>query len=187
MIDVSSYQGVIEWEKVRADGVTHAYIKATEGMTRVDETMARNLVLARAAGVVPGLYHYGHPSNPPHKEAAFFLECAYGHLLTGDLRPALDLEVTEGHSWEYLNDWKAQWLAVVDQHVGALCTFYSYWYFWKKMTLYEARPVWGAYVGKAIPAGTEWTIWQYSFTGRVDGIRGAVDLDRPLKPLPLIP
>ena len=186
MIDASPYQGWIDWLKVRAAGHTHAYLKCSEGLGSTGVWLPDTVRRAREHGVGVGLYHYGHPSNPPHREAAFFLKTAEPHLQAGDIRPALDLEVTEGHSWEYLNDWKAQWLAVVDQHIGALAVFYSYWYYLKQMRLYKTRPVWGAYVGRVVPPGNEWSIWQYSFTGRVDGIRGHVDLDRPLKPLPLI-
>lgn len=189
MIDVSPYQGLVVWEKVKAAGHTHAYIKASEGLTLPENAwwLTNTVKRARDAGVQVGLYHYAHPSNAPHREAAHFLEVAGSHLLPGDIRPALDLEVSEGHSWEYLNDWKAQWLAVVDQHVRSLAVFYSYWYFVKQMRLYASRPVWGAYVGGKLPAGTDWTMWQYSFTGEVDGISGHVDLDRIVKAVPTIP
>lgn len=178
MIDVSDNNGVIEWEKVRTSGQKRAYIKASEGVSVVDSQFGRNVKKARESGIQVGVYHYAHPSNPPHREAAHFLAVAGPHLHAGDLRPALDLEVTEGHSWEYVNEWKAQWFAVVDDHIGALAVFYSYWYFWKHMRLHKERPVWGAYVGKSPPEWAEWAMWQWSFTGRVDGIGGVVDLDR---------
>lgn len=188
MIDVSPYQGFPNWQRVKAAGHTHAYLKASEGLTGTTQGwLPSTIAKAREAGVTVGLYHYAHPSNPPHREAAHFLDVAGPHWLAGDIRPALDLEVTEGHDWAYLNDWKAQWLALVDQHIGALSVFYSYWYFLKQMRLYKSRPVWGAYVGGRLPAGTDWTIWQHTFTGRVDGISGPVDLDLVLKPVPTIP
>lgn len=186
MIDVSDNNGVIEWEKVRKAGQERAYIKATEGVSVVDSRFEWNVRQARANGIQVGVYHYALPSNAPHREAAHFLAVTGPHLRAGDLRPALDLEVTEGHSWEYVNAWKAQWFAVVDDHIDCLTVFYSYWSFWKHMRLYEERPVWGAYVGKQLPAGTKWDVWQYRFTGRIDGIRGNVDLDR-WRTLPTIP
>lgn len=187
MIDVSSYQDNIDWSKVYASGVRRAYIKITEGLTVTDQAASRNLKNAREAGLQVGVYHYAHPSNSTLAEAARFLRISSGALHAGDLPPALDLEVTEGHSWEYVNDWKAQWFAAVDHQIGCRAVFYSYYYFWKQMVLYPDRPVWGAWLG-ASPAPTAWTFQQYSFTGTVPGISGHVDLDRLLKPeCPVIP
>lgn len=181
MIDVSSYQGRIDWHKVKEAGHERAYIKLDEGLTLVDPDAIRNLNGARAAGVQVGVYHFAHPENAPHREAAAFLEHAHGHLISGDLRPALDLETTAGHDWAYLNDWKAQWFAAVDFRIGCRAVFYSYWYFWKQMRLFGDRPVWGAYTGlmPGLPPAS-WAFRQFSFTGRVNGISGAVDLDTPL-------
>ena len=181
MIDVSSYQGRVDWRKVKAAGQERAYIKLSEGLALVDLDAARNLANARDAGVQVGVYHFAHPENAPHREAAAFLSAAHEHLLAGDLRPALDLETTAGHDWAYLNDWKAQWFAIVDAGIGCRAVFYSYWYYWKQMKLYPDRPVWGAYIGHSpgmLPPS--WAFRQWSFTGRVDGISGAVDLSSAL-------
>ncbi len=185
MIDVSKYQGVIHWPKVKAAGHGRAYIKLSEGLSGIDEGIdpraISNVHHARAAGVQVGLYYFAHPEHAPHRSAADFLRLADGHLLHGDLPPALDLETTAGHDWHYLNDWKAQWFAVVDAHVGRLAVFYSYWYFWKQMRLYPERPVWGAFYGRMpFRPPRSWAFRQWSSTGRVDGIGGAVDLDTAL-------
>ena len=193
MIDASPYQRSPNWQQVKEAGHLCAYLKASEGLASSTEPwLSTQLHDARHAGIQVGLYHYAGDSvarvlHPPHREAAHFLEIAGPHLLDGDVRPALDLEETYGHTWEYLNDWKAQWLAVVDQHIQSLAVFYSYWYFLKQMRLYATRPVWGAYVGPEPPAGTDWWLWQYSFNGAVRGIQGRVDLDRVLGPVPTIP
>lgn len=190
MIDVSEYQGGIDWKKVYDAGHRRAYIKATEGVSIVDRYLRSNVDRARASGVQVGLYHYAHPSGSPVAEARAFLHAAAPYLRAGDLRPALDLEVAEGRSWVDLNEWKAQWLAAVDREIGAQAVFYSYWSFWKHMTLYRSRPVWGAYIGLLPYAPLSWAFRQWSFTGRVPGIRGHVDLDTPLwgeSRIPVIP
>lgn len=185
MIDVSSYQGRIDWPKVHAGGVTRAYIKLLEHV--IDPYALRNLNKARSAGVEVGVYFFAHPSESPAAAARRFIRLAdqAKAIRPGDLPPALDLEVIEGHSYDYLNDWKAQWFAAVDHHVGTLCAFYSYYYFWKQMRLYPNRPVWGAALGNFAPP-KEWFLHQYSFTGRVPGIIGQVDLDRFLHDVPRV-
>lgn len=190
MIDVSEYQGLVDWPAVKQSGVLRAYVKATEGTTLVDKFVAQNVTAARAAGIQVGLYHYAHPANSPLDEARHFLNTTAKLRKGGDLAPALDLELADGHSWEYLNGWKAQFMALVDDAVP--CTqlystvFYSYFYFWKNMILYPDRPVWGAGYGPQFTPPNTWSVHQYSSTGTVPGIRGSVDLDRLLKVLPTI-
>ncbi len=194
MIDVSSYQGTVDWKKVHASGVRLAYVKATEGTTFFDREHERNIKGARAAGMSVGAYHYAHPSHSPRDEANYFLSRAL--IENGDLPPALDLEISEGHSYEYLNDWKAHFLHVVDEAIGVPhgTVFYSYYYFWKRMNLFPDRPVWGAFYGKdmycqidhvgpILPMGPTWSIWQYTSRGHVPGIAGIVDESKVLKDL----
>ncbi len=178
-IDVSSYQGHISWSKVFGAGVRNAYIKWGESFT-VDSFAVENLRNARSAGLDVGLYFYAHPSNSPLKEASWFLRTAGPHLLAGDLPPALDLEVAEGHDWAFLNEWKATWLAAVDAEAGCRAAFYSYYSFWQNMVLYPDRPVWGADLQAGFKPPLTWALHQYSFTGAVPGIQGHVDLDKVL-------
>jgi lysozyme len=185
MIDVSEYQGKIDWHKVYGAGVRHAYIKFGENF-RVDSFAAANVRGARAANVNVGLYFYAHPSNSPLQEARWFLRNADPYLHDGDLPPALDLEVAEGHDWPYLNEWKATWFAAVDPAVGCRATFYSNRYFLGHMTLFPDRPIWGAAPDPAFTPPDRWSFHQYSFTGSCLGIGGHVDLDRVLKLSPPI-
>ncbi|RYH05608.1 MAG: hypothetical protein EON57_07475, partial [Alphaproteobacteria bacterium] len=57
-IDVSKYQGDIDWDTARKGGVSFAYLKATEGGDRVDQRFAENWRAARAAGMPRGAYHF---------------------------------------------------------------------------------------------------------------------------------
>jgi len=187
MIDVYEGNGPIDWQRVYNDGVRRAYIKLSEGTDHLDARCKHNLRDARLLGIQVGVYHYAGSSNAhvlrsPVAEARFFLRnaLANGAFKPGDLPPALDLEETYGHPWAFLNDWKAQWFAAVDAEVGCRAAFYSYYYFWKQMTLYPDRPVWGAALGATFVPPPTWAIHQYSFTGTVPGITGHVDLDRVL-------
>lgn len=179
MIDVSSYQGTPNWQKIYAAGVRKAYIKATEGSSVIDSRLKWNVRDARQAGIEVGLYHFAHPANSPSVEARFFLRAAGVFIRPGDLPPALDLELQEGHDWTYLRSWKAEWFKAVDAAVGVRAVFYSYFSFWQQMNdLFKDRPIWGADLRPGFKPPETWAFHQYSFTGRVDGIAGSVDLDR---------
>jgi len=71
-IDVSKYQGDIDWSSVHAAGVRFAWIKATEGGDRVDEKFAQNWASAKAAGVPRGAYHFAYWCRPMQEQAAWF-------------------------------------------------------------------------------------------------------------------
>lgn len=57
-IDVSRYQGNIDWAKVKASGMTFVFIKATEGQTYTDPNFQTNVTGALAAGMLVGTYHF---------------------------------------------------------------------------------------------------------------------------------
>lgn len=191
MIDVSAYQGYVDWDKAYRDGgVRLAGIKLTEGRFEVDPQAKRNLKNARRAGVHVFVYHYGHPSSSPRAEARHFLETArrLDAIRQGDIVPHLDLEVAEGHGLGYLNGWKAAFLAAVDDAIGVEhgTGFYSYKAFLDRMALYPDRPVWGAATSRSFRPPGRWWAHQYSFTGCVPGVRGPVDLSHRLKSPPRV-
>lgn len=193
MIDVSSYQQRIDWQSVFDSGVRRAYIKLGEDGVGVDPDAVLNIHAARAVGVTPGWYWFAHPgSHTAAESSSAFLYAAHGHMLPGDLPPALDLEVTEGKSLANLASWKGEWFAPVDQAIGTRAVFYSFRYFLNSVigtSLYPDRPVWGAHPGSLTDAErARWSFWQYG-ESTVPGIVGQVDLDEVLHPdsVPALP
>src|SRR5271168_387517 len=89
-IDVSKYQGDIDWNAVRASGVKFAWIKATEGGDRVDEKFAQNWAMAKAAGVPRGAYHFAYWCRPADEQAAWFITNVPND--PSALPPVLDVE-----------------------------------------------------------------------------------------------
>ena len=91
-IDVSKYQGDIDWRRVRASGVHFAFIKATEGGDHADDRFADNWAAARAAGMPRGAYHYYYFCRTAAEQAAWFMN----HVPKDPaaLPPFLDLEWT---------------------------------------------------------------------------------------------
>ena len=193
-IDVSYHQGSIDWQRVAAAGKRFAFVRATAGTLTADTAYGANRSGARAAGVTVGSYHYANPdaaANDAANEASWFLRNAT--VGSGDLRPVLDFEVSNGLTASALTSWAQTWLAQVTAATGVRPIIYTTPSFWSGAvadTDWFARNgytvLWIAHwttasqpsVPAADWAGNGWTFWQYSSSGAVAGISGAVDLDR---------
>src|SRR5712692_7664826 len=120
-VDVSDFQGHVEWSSVAWGGRQFAFTKATEGTDVVSPTFARNWVGIRAARLIRGAYHFAKPDNKlPEAEADFFLQ-EVGPLVEGDLL-ALDLE---SGSSDDVSPWALAWLKHVTVKVGFRPLLYS--------------------------------------------------------------
>lgn len=190
-IDVSHWQGRIDWKRVRADGVRFVFAKATEAQSFVDPQYARNRYRAVAAGVHFSAYHYARPDRTYRdaiREADHFVRTA---KLTGrHLLPVLDLESTGGLSPRRLFRWTQAWVRRVEAKLGVKPIIYTGFYFWRdsmgnsEWFARNGNRVWIAHwhvANPRIPAanwsGRGWTVWQRTNCGRVMGIRGCVDVD----------
>ncbi len=183
-IDVSSWQGTVDWGAVRRSGRLFAFAKATEGQTFVDSTFAANRVgMATAGMTVRGFYHFARPDrNSAAAEAAHFIRTV-GALGPGEV-PVLDLEVAPGPE---VGDWAAEWLGRVHQATGRVPVLYSYQSYLysiptSRLTSY---PLWVAAWGDnngLVPTTqpktdrwSRWTFWQYTSNARVPGVSTEVD------------
>lgn len=183
-IDVSSWQGPVDWGAVRRSGRLFAFAKATEGQTFVDRTFANNRTEMAAAGMVlRGFYHFARPDrNSAAAEAAHFLRTV-GTMHPGEV-PVLDLEVAPGPG---VGDWAAEWLALVAKGTGRTPILYSYQSYLHsiptaRLTQY---PLWIAWWGNndgtlpTTPPKTDrwssWIWWQYTSNAVVPGVTGRVD------------
>lgn len=182
-IDVSHYQGAINWTSVRSAGILFAYAKATEGLTFTDSQFTNNWSGMKTAGVIRGAYLYFHSNVDPTTEANHFLSVV-GPIQPGDLPPMLDVEVTDSQSAAVivanLNSCAAR-LEAVTGRAPVIYTSPAFWTSAIGSTSFSALPLWVANWGvtcPSMPVGwTNWAIWQYSDTGSVTGITGSVDLD----------
>jgi GH25 family lysozyme M1 (1,4-beta-N-acetylmuramidase) len=192
-VDVSNWQGSINFAKVKAAGKKFVIAKASEGNTWTDPSYARNKANAMAAGLKFSGYHFARPgtqSGDAVKEADHFV--AVLGLHHGMLVPALDLEVTGGLGPTALQSWVRAFLARVQYRLGVKAMIYTNASFWStamgNTTWFSAngyKVLWTAnwkVSSPAVPAtnwgGRSWTFWQYSDCGSVPGISGCVDLDR---------
>jgi len=191
-IDVSHWQGQIDWAAVKADGVRFAVVKATEGRTFVDNRYAANHSAAEAVQLPVGAYHYAQPDKTAGDavaEADHFVDTA--QLKGRNLLPVLDLEEHNGLGPRKLRQWVRAWLERVEQRLRVKALIYTSPSFWRD---YMGDSGWFANNGyrlwiahwnatePSVPAanwgGRGWTLWQHSAKGSVAGISGDVDLDR---------
>jgi lysozyme len=180
-IDVSHFQGVVDWPAVAGAGIDFAFIKATEGLDDVDPRFGQNWQQARAAGLLRGAYHFLHPDLDAKQQAAHFLSVV--SLDADALPPALDVEVTNGVAPAALSTCVETWLDAVAAALGCRPVVYTDPRFWRQHvgTDLGGYPLWLACYAPEpqLPPGWQsWTFWQHSQSGQVAGIAGPVDLDR---------
>jgi lysozyme len=180
-IDISHFQGTIDWSAVAQAGKMFAFVKATQGLTYVDPQFHANWAGAKAAGLLRGAYHFYQPGDDPRQQAEFFL--ATVGLGPGDLPPALDVETSKGQTAGEIVQGVQEWLSTVQQALGVTPLLYTDRTFWNTLGAegFGGYPLWIAEYGVAspvLPAGwTSWTFWQSSETGTVPGVTGSLDLD----------
>ena len=118
-IDVSNWQGNIDWQAVKAAGIQFAFCKATEGSMFKDANFAINWRAMKQYGIVRGAYHYITDDMTPEAQAAFFL-ATVGPLEQGDML-ALDVEAGEGD----LSARVITFLSYVERQTGYRMHIYS--------------------------------------------------------------
>ena len=176
------------------------YIKSTEGEDTLDPRYNENIRGAKRAGLKVGCYHFATPGswqysgdyNPQadaRLEALDFIARSKKCLRKGDLRPALDLEDNGTNNIkrmgrQELADWVHRWMETVEKETGIEPILYGRRYPFRvgntDPRIVQKYDLWLA-DWRPPPESGPWrkpTIWQYSETGRVKGIRGnRVDLD----------
>ncbi len=183
-IDVSVYQGDVDWPKVRGAGRTFAFARISAGITSPDSKFARNWPAMKAAGIVRGPYQYFRPSQDVAAQARMVVDklAAAGGLETGDLPPVLDLETADGLSSDVVVANARMWLKTIESALGIRPIVYTAAFMSNVIgTSFEDYTLWVANYGvtcPTMPSGwSEWSFWQTSASGRVPGVVGDVDTD----------
>ena len=192
-VDVSFYQGEIDWNAVKAAGIDFAILRVgyrgwgEEGTLNPDETFAANLTGARAAGLEVGVYFFSQAMDvqEAREEAAYVLE------LLGDT----PLELPVYFDWEHIaTDEEARTHAVdtatltelslafcetieAGGYRGGVYFYRSLGYWAYDLAALQGRDLWLAAVGDAPEFRYRFDMWQYSYTGQVPGIPTDVDLN----------
>lgn len=183
-IDVSHWEGKIDFRKVKEAGIRIVYIKSTQGSDIVDPEFERNYRDADREGLCIGFYHYVTAGNieEAREEAAFFYEKIRDK--NQHARPAMDFEQFGSLSREEIRDISAQFLRDIESSFGHRPAIYSDAS--NASDIFDddrlrEYPLWIAQYGVSRPdmenPWRRWSGWQYTDRGRVKGISGRVDRD----------
>ncbi|KAI0332835.1 glycoside hydrolase family 25 protein [Cubamyces sp. BRFM 1775] len=198
-IDISHYQGTVNFNTVKANGLSFVYIKATEGTSYTDPDFSSHYTGATNAGLIRGGYHFAHPDESSGAtQAKFFL--AHGGGWSGDgitLPGALDIEYNPsgaecyGLSASAMVSWIKDFSNTYHSSTGVYPVIYTTTDWWTTCTGNSAafastNPLWIARYASSIgtlPAGWSYTtFWQYAdsgpnpgdqdeFNGSLDGLK----------------
>jgi GH25 family lysozyme M1 (1,4-beta-N-acetylmuramidase) len=186
-VDVSDFNGVVDWPQVAGTGRKFAYAKALEGVSIRDAQFVANYAGIESAGMKAGAYHLYRPVADATAQAQLFLErlqeVGYG---AGDLIPVIDVELTDGQPLADVVAGLEKMVSVVQAGIGTAPMIYASPSFWAAIgapPAFGANPLWIANYGVACPdvpnpSWTNWSFWQHSESGSVAGISGPADLDR---------
>jgi lysozyme len=184
-IDVSYYEGTIDWNAVKADGVEFAFIRVSDGLGFEDPKFASFWAGSRSVGIVHGAYQFFRSNEDPIAQADLLL-AKMGPLKPDDLPPVIDVETADGNTPAQVAAAVRKWVEHVTAAIGRPPIIYTGFYSWRDLVGgpdMTASPLWHAqYTSAACPniaaPWTNWAVWQYTSTGTVAGISGAVDVDR---------
>ena len=207
-IDVSRFQGVIDWPTVAGSGIRFAFVQASRGsgtdctvkprQCGPDPYFATNRLAAESAGVRVGAYHRAFASGATAADAkadalteANIFIAAVGSLQRGELIPVIDVESPfTAMTSSSLRRWVRAFVKRVTKKLGRKPMIYTNASSWSATgnTTEFARaryPLWVAEWGVSRPtvpagnwAGRGYSVWQYTSSGSVPGISGRVDMDR---------
>lgn len=182
-IDVSHWEGDINFREVARAGIRFVYIKASEGDSYIDPDFERNYTEARKARLKIGFYHYvtARTVEEARAQARHFADVIHGKKYHGC--PVMDFEVFGNLSKERINEISLAFLQELREVTGKRVAVYSDAN--NASNTFDARlsvyPLWLAQYGVSSPYMNnhwrEWAGWQYTDSGRVRGIHGTVDRD----------
>jgi len=178
-VDVSSYQGEIDWNVLASQNISFAFIKATEGSTFVDEYFEYNYMQAQEAGLRVGAYHYFSYDSTGKSQADHFI--ANVEKCENMLPPVIDIELYGSKE----NNPPAQ-SAVREQLDALIYTLETY--YGMNPIIYATEETYALYIAGAyadydiwirnvitmptLSDNREWRFWQYTNRMRLDGYKG---------------
>lgn len=185
-VDVSRWQGNIDWERLRGQGANFAYIKATDGGDHIDPMFKTNWRGAHAAGLKRGAYHFFYWCRSASSQADWFIRNV--PRVDGALPPVIDVE------WNHLSNCKKRpspsqvrekmqvFMDRLEAHYGQRPIIYTApdFYADNLQGAFKDYPFWlravAQHPSKVYP-DRKWVFWQYSGSGLSHGVSGKIDLN----------
>ncbi|MFO0749360.1 MAG: GH25 family lysozyme [Myxococcota bacterium] len=184
-IDVSKWQGVIDWSAVASDAqdIRFAFIRVSDGINTPDVKFVANWAGAKENGLLRGAYQFFRPGQDAAAEADLLIDALVDD--PGELPAVIDVENNSGLPKAQVAAQVGVWLERVEAATGRTPIIYTGASFWEPnvgSSAYAGYPLWVAHWTSHCPtipsAWSDWTFWQNSATGSVDGIDGDVDMDQ---------
>ena len=182
-IDVSEWQGYIDYSSVKNGGIDVVYIRSSEGSNYIDPYFRDNYENAKDNGLKVGFYHYvtAQTTSEARTQAQFFVSVIKG--TSPDCRLAMDFENFGDLSITEINEIAEVFLSEVERLSGKEVLIYSDAYnaaytFTKELAL--KYPIWVADYYVSEPGNGNWDTWvgfQYTDRGKISGISDYVDKD----------
>ena len=179
-VDVSHYQGDIDWEILAGEDIDFAFIKATEGSGHVDTGFYENWEGADATDLKIGAYHFFSFDSPAETQAKLYIETVGD--LSGNLIPVVDIEFygdkfsNPPEEEELVAELKSM-LALLEEEYGVKPMVYTTYTFYYKYLDGEidGYPLWirNVYFSPNLDMRGEWTFWQYTDQAVLEGYSGA--------------
>lgn len=182
-IDVSHHQGEIDWSKVKeweGNQIKFVYVKATEGSTYIDPMYDTNFEGAKEQGIPVGSYHYFRTSSPAITQ--FYNFTAQINVKEQNLVPLIDVEEMDEWKGDEFHNNLDKFLKLIEDSIGVKPLLYTVNSFYNKNMSGRYKD-YDFLIGRYGPDeplmkdGKSWAIWQFSESGKVDGIDNPVDID----------
>src|SRR5512146_3122648 len=171
-VDVSYYEGAINWTALHNGGIDFAFIRVSDGSFH-DPKFATYWAGAKSAGVIRGAYQFFRPTQNVITQADYLIASIGGSYTVGDLPPVIDVEVTGGLGPASVAAKVRQWVDHVKAVLGVDPIVYTGKYFWRDQvggpTSFVGNPLWIAQYTSQCPdlpaPWTNWVFWQNSDAG----------------------
>ena len=182
--DMSHYQGRIDWEAVATDPKAgYIYLKATEGNNIVDNTYAYNLSMARNAGLKVGSYHFFRGQISAREQFRNFSNTV--DRSKQDILPLIDVETMPNNvNKSKFDATLLEFLRLVEKEYGKKPIIYTGKNFYEKhfkgTVFANYKFMIAAYIDQqpVLSDGNDFIMWQYTSSGRANGVRGHVDVSK---------
>lgn len=185
-VDVSHYQGEIDWKVLADGGIDFAFIKATEGSGHIDRKFYENWEAVDATNIKSGAYHFFSFDSPAETQAQLYIETVGD--LSGRLMPVVDIEFygdkisNPPEAEEIVRELKTM-LDILEEEYGVKPMVYTTYTFYYKYLDDEidGYPLWirNVYFSPNVDLHNQWTFWQYTDTAIINGYSGGEEhIDR---------
>ncbi len=184
-VDVSHHNGTINWTQLKNEGISFAFIKATEGLSHKDRKYKKNYDASKLLDIKTGTYHFYTFGLDGAKQAQHFIR--HATVGSGDLIPAIDVEHSPINIYSSDKNYQERVITELQKMEQALFDYYNV-----HPIIYTNKDCYKLYIQDKFPNNliwmsdlhnepntkeNEWIIWQFSHTGKINGARGDIDLN----------